>query len=101
MIKKRKEVNRLIYLVLVLAAGAWVYYSLSTMQEKLNKEGVIRLEDAIERAAVSCYSMEGMYPASVDYLQEHYGLYIDSDKYHVSYESMGANLKPEIKVYQR
>lgn len=101
MIKKKKEINRVVYLILVVVFVGWAYVSLSTLQKKLNSEGAIRLEEVIQRAAVSCYSSEGMYPASLDYLVENYGVHVDKEKYHVFYEVVGANIKPEIKVYQR
>lgn len=101
MIKNKKEISRILYLVLLIVISGWVVFSLSKLQTKLNEEGAIRLEDALQRAAISCYSMEGIYPASLEYLEENYGVYVDKQKYNVFYEVIGENIKPEIKVYQR
>ena len=35
------------------------------------------------------------------YLKEHYGITYDPDKYLVSYEIIGSNLMPDVKVYAR
>ena len=39
-----------------------------------------------------------MYPPSVEYLEEHYGIQIDRDKYAVFYEGFASNMVPDITV---
>lgn len=56
------------------------------------------VEDSIKEAAVYCYSIEGRYPESIDYLAQYYGILIDNDMYNYYYRYIGANLMPEIKV---
>ena len=41
------------------------------------------LEQAISRGLVHCYSTEGSYPESLQYLKEHYGLTYDEDRFFV------------------
>ena len=55
-------------------------------------------EHAIRRASVQCYAIEGRYPPSVEYLEEHYGIVVDSDKYAVFYDGFASNLMPDITV---
>lgn len=57
-----------------------------------------QLEDALRRAAVACYAAEGIYPPTTAYLEEHYGIRIDREKYHVFYEVFAENLMPQITV---
>lgn len=56
------------------------------------------LERSIRQGAVHCYATEGFYPDSLAYLEEHYGLRYDKNKYVVSYEIIGSNLMPGITV---
>lgn len=56
------------------------------------------LTEAIERDIVHCYCVEGMYPPSVKYMQEHYGLTYDADKYIVDYEYIGGNIMPKFMI---
>lgn len=56
-------------------------------------------EQAVRRAAVQCYAIEGYYPPTIQYLKEHYGLILDTDRYVYHYRSIGSNLMPEIKVF--
>lgn len=63
-------------------------------------EGRDRLEDAVRRAAVTCYACEGVYPPTLAYLEEHYGVQVDEDRYTVFYEAFAENLMPEITVVE-
>lgn len=61
-------------------------------------EGRDRLESAVRHAAVTCYANEGIYPPTIDYLKEYYGLQVDEDQYTVLYEVFADNLMPDITV---
>ena len=60
-----------------------------------------QLEQALRRAAVSCYASEGVYPPSVDYLISHYGIQIDETHFKVFYEVFAENRMPQIDVVVR
>ncbi len=55
-------------------------------------------EDNIRRAAITCYSLEGCYPASIKYLEDNYSVYIDYNVYNVYYSIFAPNIMPEISV---
>ena len=57
-------------------------------------------EDSIRRAMITCYAIEGFYPASVDYLYEHYGVAAD-ERFVVEYEVLGGNIMPQVTVIFR
>lgn len=101
MIKFIKKHSRLFTILLLLLLVGGIVMSLDSIQERLNKEGEKRLYNAIQKAAITCYSVEGRYPASLEYLVENYGVIVDAEKYHVYYETFGSNVQPEIKIYQR
>ena len=58
------------------------------------------LEDVLHRAAVACYSVEGFYPPNLAYLEEHYGVQINRNRYTVSYIPVAENLMPDITVLE-
>ena len=62
------------------------------------EEGREQLELALRRAAVACYAAEGIYPPTLDYLTQHYGVQIQSERYAVFYDIFADNLMPEITV---
>lgn len=64
-------------------------------------EEAAQLETAIRRACVTCYAVEGRYPANIAYITENYGVIIDADAYDVRYDAFAENLLPDITVIRR
>lgn len=56
------------------------------------------LQDAVLRAVVQCYAIEGMYPPDIRYLEDNYGLFYDHDRFIVHYEVFAGNILPDITV---
>ncbi|MGI6221042.1 MAG: hypothetical protein ACOYIP_04105 [Coriobacteriales bacterium] len=59
------------------------------------------LHDSVTSAAMQCAAVEGSYPSSLSYLEEHYGVTINHDRYIVDYEWFADNVPPTVKVRQR
>ncbi len=99
--KNRKQLSAagfgLSVLLFLLVIGAFLNGA-SAFSGKARSEGEVTLKQAISRATVQCYAIEGRYPPSVDYLEEHYGIQIDRKRYHVFYEGFASNIMPEITV---
>ena len=98
-----KKINGKAVLFTVLVALIIVVFlvALTNLEDGHRKEGKEQLEAAIRRSAVACYAAEGIYPPSVEYLVEHYGIQIDSGKYIVMYDVFAENLMPEITVLEK
>ena len=58
-------------------------------------------EDALRRTAVACYAAEGFYPPDVTYMQEHYGLQLNTNRFTVRYVLQASNLMPDITVLDK
>ncbi|MCL2811126.1 MAG: hypothetical protein FWD25_04460 [Clostridia bacterium] len=67
--------------------------------ERMYAQQLATLENALRRAAVTCYALEGRYPDTLDYLTDNYGVVIDSDRFIVSYSVFGRNVMPSIEVF--
>ncbi|MDL2215663.1 hypothetical protein LJB77_01100 [Ruminococcaceae bacterium OttesenSCG-928-N02] len=63
-----------------------------------NQTDAATLEQAITRAAVHCYALEGAYPPDMAYLQEHYALQYNQQRFIVDYQCFAQNLMPDITV---
>jgi len=63
-------------------------------------ERVKTVEEAIQKAAVQCYAIEGSYPP-LNYLVDHYGLVINEAEYYYHYEVIASNIMPVIAVYKK
>ena len=83
-----------------LAAVLALFTALSNLESGQSAEARAQLEDALHRAVVSCYATEGFYPPTLEYLEEHYGIQIDSSRYAVFYEIFAENLMPDITVLE-
>ena len=59
------------------------------------------LETALGRSISQCYAVEGCYPPSLEYLEQHYGLLYDKNRFFVDYEYYGRILLPEVTVLRR
>lgn len=106
--KKRKPGSRFPFLGGLLEAGlffalllAAVLFGLRNAGEALDAHGQRLAEEAVRRAAVSCYALEGAYPENYAYLREHYGLQINEELYGVGYTVFASNLMPDISVVKR
>lgn len=71
------------------------------VQKSLRENGRSAIRDAVQRAAMECYAVEGVFPGSVEYLENHYGLVINHDVYIVSYEVFASNVMPDVRVLVR
>jgi hypothetical protein len=61
-------------------------------------EAAAALERSITRAAVSCYAFEGWYPDCISYLETHYNLVLDRERYMIHYDKIADNIMPIIAV---
>ena len=69
--------------------------------EVSEREGLRQAELAIRQAAVSCYALDGAYPASYADLKDRSAIAVDEERYKVFYEIFASNIMPEITVVRR
>lgn len=98
--KKRVYPGPILLIPAVLAVLLLFLAGLSNLREGRNDEGREQLETAVRRAAVACYAAEGIYPPDLAYLQTHYGIRIDENRYTVVYEAFASNLMPDVTVLE-
>ena len=99
---RRKKQNAGLALFLLAAVAVLLVFSaaLNNLSRGRLSEGREQLENAVRRAAVACYAAEGIYPPTVEYLEEHYGVQVDRERYTVMYEVFASNLMPDITVLE-
>lgn len=97
--KKSHMLRRIASSAAVLFWGiAALMCGISSVRKNADESYMKSLQLALQRSAVHCYAIEGRYPESLDYLQEHYAISWDSSQYVVDYEIVGANRMPIITV---
>lgn len=97
----RRRLSTVLTAVIILIIVLWFFTAISNLGGGQTDEGKQQLETALRRAAVSCYAAEGVYPPTLDYLTEHYGVLINEEKYIVFYEIFANNLMPDITVLEK
>ncbi len=100
-IKKISSLSAFILPALVfIAVLAIVLSGLSNTSKAVGKEGLRVAREAVVRAAVCCYAIEGSYPDSYEYLRDNYGLSINEERYHDFYDIFASNIMQDITVVE-
>lgn len=98
---RRQQARRVaaVLLCVALVVGGW--FASRVLLRGTHEQAALSAREAIVAAARSCAGVEGSYPRSVAYLQEHYGLVLNETDYVVYYEWLGANVPPSVVVTPR
>lgn len=93
--KKRKTGFLLPVLLLVMVA---ILVSLPRVGRQIREDSRDAIRDAVVRSAMECYVVEGVYPQSLEHLEQHYGLRLNHRDFIVSYEVFASNQPPSVQV---
>lgn len=91
----------LLRLAVFAAVAVLVVRGIDKAAEVSDRDGLRAAEQAVRQAAVSCYALEGAYPASYEELKRRSGLALDDEEYVVFYEIFASNIMPEVTVLRR
>lgn len=87
--------------LLILVAVFCLYKAVNKMGNNEQAESLKQLDSSIRKATMTCYAAEGVYPPTVQYLVDNYGIQLDESRFVVFYEVFGDNLMPNITVLER
>ena len=87
--------------VLFIAIIAWVCTALTNTSGAASRSERAAVKTTVENGITMCYAIEGVYPQSLAYLKENYGIIYDSEKYIVHYDSFADNVRPTVSVLER
>ena len=99
--KEKLHITRLLPLLLLIVVLVVFAKSASAINESNSSKGKEILSNALDRSITQCYALEGIYPPSLDYLKENYGLTYDSERYFIDYQYIGSNLRPDTTIIER
>ena len=92
---KGKLIAVLLVLALVIAGFS---LGISRLETGHHQQDKALLEEVLHRTAVACFASEGFYPPDVAYMQQHYGLRYDENRFTVHYDRFASNWMPDITV---
>ena len=95
-VKKRGAVKWIaLVLLIVLVAALLIVWKPG---RDLGDESAAAIREAIRRSALQCYAVEGVYPPNLQYLQDNYGLEVNTEDFYVTYDAFASNLPPTVLV---
>ena len=97
----RNWLATLLSLLLFSAAAVWVARTVDGAAAVSDREGLRQAELAVRQAAVSCYALDGAYPASYEDLKARSAIAVDEERYKVFYDIFASNIMPDITVVRR
>ncbi|MEE3467619.1 MAG: hypothetical protein VZQ83_04195 [Eubacterium sp.] len=90
----------IIIIVVPILAAVLLVLAAEKLGNKEGSENLKQLESSVRKAVMTCYATEGVYPPTIQYLEDHYGIQIDHNRYGVFYEIFGDNIMPQITVME-
>ena len=94
----RRDAGKIVIMLAVLAACVMLIIHIGSLQKREENRLV---SDAVRKALLTCYAVEGTYPPDVNYLRDNYQLSYDADRYIVSFDSFASNHVPDVFVMER
>ena len=88
-------------LLIAVVAGVLLLFFAQHPEQFLEDSGTEAIRAAVQRSALQCYAVEGVYPSSLEYLEENYGLQVNHKDYYVTYEAFASNMPPTVRVVLR
>ena len=73
---------------------------ISFISSTSSKDQTKILNDAVSKDIIHCYAVEGYYPPNLKYIEEHYGLTYDSERYFIDYVPIGDNIMPSVTIVE-
>ena len=100
--KTEKRGRRFLWpLLIALVLAALLLAVFRHPKADLEDSGATAIREAVRRSALQCYAVEGVYPPNLQYLEDNYGLQVNTEDYYISYEAFASNLPPTVKVVGR
>lgn len=85
-------------LILFIIIGSLFISGVASVSETTLAKQKESLETALHRSISQCYAVEGIYPPTLSYIEENYGLTYDKELFHVDYQPFSSNIFPDITI---
>lgn len=96
--KRKTWILWALLLLLLLGALALIF---SGGGRDLDDSSALAIREAVQRSALQCYAVEGVYPPDLQYLEDNYGLQVNEEDFYVTYDAFASNLPPTVRVTRR
>ena len=94
-------VSIIVSVLIIAAVAAVVFVGIGDFRETSEQKRISQVEDIVLSSVVQCYALEGAYPPDLTYLQNNYGLQLDTEHYIYHYDKFASNIMPDVRVFER
>ena len=98
---RKRRVYRVVAVIIACLLAAVLWFAWDMASAETESQGAVSVRTAVLDAAMQCAAVEGAYPSTLSYLEEHYGLVINHKDYAVTYEAFASNVLPSVVVVPR
>lgn len=95
---KKQAFNRFIILLIIVVIAGTLVVKINQINSLTEDKALLDIEQTIMDAVVTCYLMDGVYPATYEEVKEKTGIAVDDKKYTVFYSVFADNIMPDIEV---
>ena len=80
----------------------WMFFAGLDNLVKANEAHALKsTSNAVKKAIIQFYAIEGYYPPSLDYLVQHHGISPDNQRFIIHYSIFASNIMPRVVVFPR
>lgn len=97
----RKAFAYIIPAALFAAMLVWFLTAFVNTSGAEKEQELASVRNNIEKGITMCYAIEGVYPESLEYLTENYGVVYDTERYTVRYDCFADNVRPTVSVAKK
>ena len=97
-VKGNKRIIVSIVVIVLILMLALFFMVFKDSGRDLSDESALAIQEAVQKGAIQCYAVEGVYPPDLEYLENNYGLKINTDDFYVTYDIFASNLPPKVIV---
>ncbi len=88
----------MVSLAAIAIVAVFVLLSMRSFGQQHEGRKVGQVRDAVLSYIAQCYALEGAYPPNLQYLEDNYGLIMDTGRYIYHYDMFASNMFPDVKV---
>lgn len=94
-------ITLIVSLLVIAVCAAVIFVSLANYGSEYGDKRAQEVKGTIINTVAQCYALEGKYPPDLKYLEDHYGLQLDRERYTYHYELFASNIFPNIRVFSK
>lgn len=94
-------VSVIVSVLIIAAVAAVIFTGIGEFRKTSEQKRITQVEDIVRESVAQCYALEGAYPDDLKYLQDNYGLQLDTVRYTYHYDKFASNIMPDVRVFER